>query len=81
MEKYTGKSDNPFYDVNEGEVLIDGENIINIKLSSYRKLFGLVTQDNILFNDSIRNNISLGKPDATLEEIQAAAKLPMPMIL
>lgn len=64
-----------FYDVNEGEVLIDGENIINIKLSSYRKLFGLVTQDNILFNDSIRNNISLGKPDATLEEIQAAAKI------
>lgn len=64
-----------FYDVNEGEVLIDGQNIINIKLSSYRKLFGLVTQDNILFNDSIRNNISLGKPDATLEEIQAAAKI------
>lgn len=64
-----------FYDVNKGEVLIDGENIINIKLSSYRKLFGLVTQDNILFNDSIRNNISLGKPDATLEEIQAAAKI------
>jgi len=64
-----------FYDVNEGEVLIDGENIINIKLSNYRKLFGLVTQDNILFNDSIRNNISLGKPDATLEEIQAAAKI------
>lgn len=64
-----------FYDVNKGEVLIDGENITNIKLSSYRKLFGLVTQDNILFNDSIRNNISLGKPDATLEEIQAAAKI------
>jgi subfamily B ATP-binding cassette protein MsbA len=64
-----------FYDVNKGEVLIDGENITNIKLSSYRKLFGLVTQDNILFNDSIRNNISLWKPDATLEEIQAAAKI------
>lgn len=64
-----------FYDVNKGEILVDGENIKNIKLSSYRKLFGLVTQDNILFNDSIRNNISLGKPDAALEEIQAAAKV------
>lgn len=64
-----------FYDVNEGEVLLDGENIKNIKLSNYRKLFGLVTQDNILFNDSIRNNISLGMPDASLEEIQEAAKI------
>lgn len=64
-----------FYDVNKGEILVDGENIKNIKLSSYRKLFGLVTQDNILFNDSIRNNISLGKPNASLEEIQAAAKV------
>ncbi|WP_294303899.1 ABC transporter transmembrane domain-containing protein [uncultured Chryseobacterium sp.] len=64
-----------FYDVNKGEILLDGENITNIKLSNYRKLFGLVTQDNILFNDSIRNNISLGKPDASLEEIQAAAKV------
>ncbi|MEG0760302.1 ABC transporter transmembrane domain-containing protein [Chryseobacterium sp.] len=64
-----------FYDVNDGEVLLDGENIKNIKLSNYRKLFGLVTQDNILFNDSIRNNISLGMPDASLEEIQEAAKI------
>ena len=64
-----------FYDVDNGEVLLDGENIKNIKLSTYRKLFGLVTQDNILFNDSIRNNISLGKPNASLEEIQEAAKI------
>ncbi|MBD8083315.1 ABC transporter ATP-binding protein [Chryseobacterium caseinilyticum] len=64
-----------FYDVDNGEVLLDGENIKNIKLSNYRKLFGLVTQDNILFNDSIRNNISLGKPNASLEEIQEAAKI------
>ncbi|WPO83010.1 ABC transporter transmembrane domain-containing protein [Chryseobacterium sp. JJR-5R] len=64
-----------FYDVNAGEILVDGENIKNIKLSNYRKLFGLVTQDNILFNDTIRNNISLGKPNAPLEEIQAAAKV------
>ncbi|MCJ8152577.1 ABC transporter transmembrane domain-containing protein [Chryseobacterium sp. SSA4.19] len=64
-----------FYDVNAGEILVDGENIKKIKLSSYRKLFGLVTQDNILFNDTIRHNISLGKPNASLEEIQAAAKV------
>lgn len=64
-----------FYDVNYGDILVDGQNIKNIKLSSYRKLFGLVTQDNILFNDSIRNNISLGKPNASLEEVQAAAKV------
>ncbi len=64
-----------FYDVNAGEILVDGENIKNIKLSNYRKLFGLVTQDNILFNDTIRNNISLGKPNAPLEEIKAAAKV------
>lgn len=64
-----------FYDVNNGEILLDGENIKNIKLSNYRKLFGLVTQDNILFNDSIRNNISLGKPNASLEDIQDAAKV------
>jgi subfamily B ATP-binding cassette protein MsbA len=64
-----------FYDVDNGEILVDGEDIKTIKLSNYRKLFGLVTQDNILFNDSIRNNISLGKPNATLEEVQAAAKV------
>ncbi|OCK50528.1 antibiotic ABC transporter ATP-binding protein [Chryseobacterium sp. CBo1] len=64
-----------FYDVDQGEILVDGENIKNIKLSNYIKLFGLVTQDNILFNDSIRNNISLGIPNATLEQVQNAAKV------
>lgn len=64
-----------FYDVQKGQVLVDGKDIKDVKLSSYRKLFGLVTQDNILFNDSIRNNISLGKPNASLEEIQNAAKV------
>lgn len=64
-----------FYDVQEGEILIDGINVKNLKLSSYRKLFGLVTQDNILFNDSIANNISLGKPTASISEIENAAKV------
>lgn len=64
-----------FWDVQEGEILIDGVNIQNLKLSSYRKLFGLVTQDNILFNESIRNNIALGNPKATKEIVEEAAKI------
>lgn len=64
-----------FYDVREGEILIDGINIRDIKLSEYRKLFGLVTQDSILFNDTIFNNISLGDDQATLEKVIAAAKI------
>lgn len=64
-----------FYDVQDGEILIDGINIKNIKLSNYRKLFGLVTQDNILFNDTIANNIALGKINSNKESIIAAAKV------
>ena len=64
-----------FYDVEEGEIFIDGINIKNLKLSSYRKLFGLVTQDNILFNDSISNNIALGQLNSTSEKIENAAKI------
>ena len=64
-----------FYDVNQGEVLIDGTNIKDVTKSSLRALMGLVTQDSILFNDSVRNNIALGKENATEEEIVAAAKI------
>ena len=64
-----------FYDVQEGEIFIDGHNIKNLKLSSYRRLFGLVTQDNILFNDSIANNIALGNLQAGKEKIEHAAKV------
>lgn len=64
-----------FYDVQEGEILVDGVNIKDIKLSSYRKLFGLVTQDNILFNDSISKNIALGKPNSEIDKITYAAKV------
>ncbi len=54
-----------FYDVSKGEILIDGVNIKDIKLKDYRSLFGMVTQDSILFNDTIANNVSLGamKPE------------------
>ncbi|MGY6649918.1 ABC transporter ATP-binding protein [Wenyingzhuangia sp. IMCC45574] len=49
-----------FWDVNEGEILIDGTNIKNVKTDTLRKLMGVVTQDSILFNDTIKNNIALG---------------------
>lgn len=64
-----------FYDVNEGEILIDGINIRDIRLKEYRRLFGLVTQDSILFNDTVSNNISLGDENPSLENIKKAAKV------
>lgn len=64
-----------FYDVNEGTISIDGIDIKDINLHSLRDLMGLVTQDSILFNDTIKANISLGKHDATDEEIIEALKI------
>ncbi|HJR99887.1 MAG TPA: ABC transporter ATP-binding protein [Flavobacterium sp.] len=64
-----------FYDVNEGSIAIDGTNIKDINLQSLRSLMGLVTQDSILFNDTIKANISLGKQDASDEEIIEALKI------
>jgi len=64
-----------FYDVNEGTIKIDGIDIRDYNLQSLRGLMGLVTQDSILFNDTIKNNILLGKQDATDEEIIEALKI------
>ncbi len=64
-----------FYDVNEGLIQIDDNNIKDIDLHSLRGLIGLVTQDSILFNDSIKANIALGNPNATDEEIIEALKI------
>ena len=64
-----------FYDVEEGEVLFDGENIKNVFIEDLRDHIGIVSQESILFNDSVRNNISFGSPQATIEEIQQAAKI------
>src|SRR5690606_12801281 len=64
-----------FYDVTEGEVLIDGVNVKDIKLKAYRQLFGLVTQDSILFNDSVFNNIALGDENPSLESVINAARI------
>ncbi|RRJ90055.1 ATP-binding cassette domain-containing protein [Paenimyroides tangerinum] len=64
-----------FYDVNQGELLIDGENIKNISLHSLRDQMGLVTQDSIMFNGSIADNVKLGKLDANDEEVIQALKV------
>lgn len=64
-----------FHDVSSGEVFIDGINIKDYTLESLRKLMGIVTQEPILFNDSIAANIALSKPEATKEEIEVAAKI------
>ena len=64
-----------FHDVSEGQLLIDGSNIKNYSLHSLRKQISIVTQEPILFNDTIAANIALGKPEATEDEIIAAAKI------
>ncbi|MDM1137745.1 MULTISPECIES: ABC transporter ATP-binding protein [unclassified Empedobacter] len=64
-----------FWDVKSGQILIDGIDIKHIKLNDYRLLFGLVTQDSILFNDTIFNNISLGDKCPNLEKVEYAAQI------
>ena len=64
-----------FYDVSEGQIEIDGTNIKTLTKHSLRNLMGLVTQDSILFNDSIKNNILLGKEDASDAAVIKALKI------
>ena len=64
-----------FYDVNQGAILIDGVDVKDMQTASLRKLIGVVSQDSILFNDTIKNNLLIGKPDATDEELITAAKI------
>ncbi len=64
-----------FYDISDGEIKVDGKNIKEVNLKSLRKLIGLVTQDSILFNDSIKNNLLIGKENATDQEIIQALKI------
>ena len=63
-----------FYDVNDGQILIDGQNIANVTQDSLRAQIGMVTQDTSLLHRSIRENILYGRPDATEEEMVLAAK-------
>jgi len=64
-----------FYDVDEGEILIDGSNIRDLKIDSVRGLMGIVSQESILFNDSIANNIAFGKKGILEKDIISAAKV------
>ncbi|HEY9154217.1 MAG TPA: ATP-binding cassette domain-containing protein, partial [Opitutaceae bacterium] len=63
-----------FYDPTAGEISLDGNNIRELKQSSIRRQVGVVLQDPLLFNDTIRNNIAYGRPEATNEEVEFAAK-------
>ncbi len=64
-----------FYDVKEGAILIDGQDIRDVRQDSLRAAIGVVPQDTVLFNDSIQYNIAYGRPEASEAEIQAAARL------
>jgi len=64
-----------FLDPVEGRVTLDGYDLRDLDLTSLRRQMGIVLQDNFLFSATVRENIALGKPDATLEEIQEAARL------
>jgi subfamily B ATP-binding cassette protein MsbA len=64
-----------FHDLTSGSLLLDGQNIRDYGIRDLRNLMGIVTQEPVLFNDTIAANIALGKPDASREEIEQAAKI------
>ena len=64
-----------FYDVKGGRILIDGQDIAGVTQTSLRAAIGMVPQDTVLFNDTIRYNIRYGRPDATDAEVEAAARM------
>jgi ATP-binding cassette, subfamily B, bacterial len=64
-----------FYDVDEGRVTVDGVDVRDLKLVSLRRAIGIVAQDPFLFSDTVRENIAFGRPDATQEEVEHAARL------
>ncbi|HEY4355605.1 MAG TPA: ABC transporter ATP-binding protein [Acidobacteriaceae bacterium] len=64
-----------FYDVTDGAILMDGQDIREVTLASLRKQIGKVTQETVLFNDTVRNNIAYGQPDVPLERVQEAARM------
>ena len=64
-----------FFDVNEGRILIDGHDLRDVTIDSLRKLIGKVTQETVLFNDTVRNNIAYGQPDVPLSRVEEAARM------
>src|SRR6202162_4868344 len=63
-----------FFDVAEGRLLIDGHDVRDVTLASLREQVGIVTQETVLFNDTVRNNIAYGQPHVALKEVEAAAR-------
>jgi subfamily B ATP-binding cassette protein MsbA len=63
-----------FYDVTGGSITIDGHDVRDLTIASLRKQIGKVTQETVLFNDTVRNNIAYGQPDIPMEQIEAAAR-------
>lgn len=63
-----------FYDVTGGTILLDNHDVRDLTLASLRKQIGKVTQETVLFNDTVRNNIAYGRPDASMEQVEAAAR-------
>ena len=64
-----------FFDVTSGRIVIDGKDLRDVSIASLRKQIGKVTQETILFNDTVRNNIAYGQPDVPLSKVQEAAKM------
>jgi subfamily B ATP-binding cassette protein MsbA len=63
-----------FFDVTQGRLLIDGNDVRDVTLASLREQVGIVTQETVLFNDTVRNNIAYGQPHVPLKEVEAAAR-------
>ena len=64
-----------FYDIADGEILLDGKNIKDYKLDSLISVMGIVTQEAILFNDTVYNNIAFGMENVTMEDVERAARI------
>ena len=64
-----------FFDVDEGRILLDGHDLRDVTISSLRALIGKVTQEIVLFNDTVRNNIAYGQPDVPIERVEMAARM------
>ncbi len=63
-----------FYDVSEGAILLDEHDVRDLTIASLRKQIGKVTQETVLFNDTVRNNIAYGQPEASMERVKSAAR-------
>ncbi|MBN9617829.1 MAG: multidrug ABC transporter ATP-binding protein [Acidobacteriales bacterium 59-55] len=64
-----------FFDVNEGRITLDGFDLRDVTIASLRKQIGKVTQETVLFNDTVRNNIAYGQPDVPLSKVEEAARM------